>query len=444
MSSGQTWDRNTLIQKRPVYKNLADRPPWNSNKPALPPIRTWIPLPTGAKSELRGSKLHEKSTRDVPKSSFNGKRRLPAISQSTAIRTDGNVLVTPIRSKPVDSSGTCEFRKMTVLPAIRSRNDSVQKVDKNGNARNSTMSSVDSSRSFAKSDDFVLTPLDLGSTSDTFVSSKEYIERDDMDFEYLSVLPKLCNDKCVPPLDLSFIDMEDGSAAAVHMRREMIPPSPLNVMSRGKYVTQFRKKMGMAKGSIQLKNRSQDRPVLILMPKTSAGGEANKIVGYHSNTEDKYHIMNGTSLGFPYKESESVTTRIQRSQWKGVPPFDEDMLTPSVCSCEDHSSLRSLLDISFGSTRSTDLKNYMAESDSDCYCRDSEYEDEAFDVFDEDWKEGEYGEGLSYNDGFERNNSAASSTHGQSQEIVKKVSKEEKSSQKPSLLWKIRKFFSRR
>ena len=424
-----------------MYKNLADRPPWNSNKPALPPIRTWIPLPTGAKSEPKASRLNEKSTRDAARSSFNGKRLLPAISQSTAKRTDGN-----LRSKPVDSSGTCEFRKMTVLPAIRSINDSVQKGDKNGNARNSTMSSGDSSRLSAESGDFVLTHLDLGSTSDTFVPSREElnIEWDEVDFEYLSVMPKMCNDQLVQPLDLSFIDMEDGSAAAMHMRREMIPTSPPNVMSRDKYVTQFRKKMGKAKGSIKLKDRPEDKPVLIFMPKSSAGREANKIVGYHSNVEDKYHIKNDNSLGFNVKESETVTTRIERSQWKGVPPFDEDMLTPSVCSCEDHSSLRSLLDISFATTRSTDLKNYISVSDSDYCCRDSEYEDEAFDVFDEDWEEGEHGDGLSYNDGFEKNNSAASSTHGQSQEIVKNVRKEEKSSQKPSLLMKIRNFFSRR
>ena len=418
-----------------MYKNLADRPPWNSNKPALPPIRTWIPLPTVAKSEPRGSRLNEKSTRDVPRSTLNGKRRLPDICQSTAKRTDGNVFPSTL-SKSIDSCGTIQLRKIPVLPAIRAHNKSVRKGNKNDNARKSTTSST------AESDDLVLTHLDLGSPSDTFVPSKANIEWDDVDFEYLSVMPKMCNDQCVPPLDLSFIDMEDGSAAAVHMRREMIPPSPPNVMSRGKYVTRFRKKMGMAKGSITLKNGIKDMPAVILMPKSTAETEGNKVVGYHSNDEDKYDIKNDTSLRFPAEVPESITTRIQRSQWKGVPPFDEDMLTPSVCSCEDHSSLRSLLDISFGTTRSTELNNYMAESDNDFYCRDSEYEDEAFDVFDEDWEEAEYGEGLSYNDGLERNNSAFS-THEQSQEIETQMAEEE-SSQKPSLLWKIKNFFGRR
>ena len=442
MSSGQTWDRNTLIPKRPVYKNLADRPPWNSNKPALPPIRTWIPLPTEAKRESRGSRLNEKSTRDVPKSTFNGKRRLPNICQSPA-KGDENVLVPSTQSKSIDCSGTCEFRKMPVLPAIRSRNVAVQKRNKNGNARHSTVSSTDSSRSpspSADSDELIVPNINLSSISDTFVPSKENIEWDDVDFEYLSVMPKMCNDQFVPPLDLSFIDIEDGSAAAVHMRREMIPPSLPNVMSRGKYVTQFKKKIGMAKGSIRLKNGSKARPVVIFMPKSSAETGENRVVGYHSNDEDKYYIKNDTSLGLHTNESETAATRFRRSQWKGVPPFDEDMLTPSVCSCEDHSSLRSLLDISFGTNRSTDLKNYIAESDSDYNCRHSEYEDETFDVFDENWEEGEYGEGLGYNDGLERNNSACG-THEQSQEIVKK---EEKSSPKPSLLWKIKNFFSRR
>ena len=426
-----------------MYKNLADRPPWNSNKTALPPIRTWIPLPTEVKSEPRGSRLNEKSTRDVPKPTFNGKRRLPDISQSPAKGTDGNVLAHSTRSKFTDCSGTCEFRKMPVLPAIRSRNVAVQKRNKNGNARHSTVSSSDSSRSpspSAVSDELIVPHINLSSTSDTFVPSKGNIEWDDVDFEYICIMPNTCNDQFVPPLDLSFIDIEDGSAAAVHMRREVIPPSPHDVVSRGKYVTQFRKKMGMAKGSIKLKNGSKDKPVVILMPKSSAETGENRVVGYHSNDEDKYFIKNDTSLGFHTDESETAATRCRRSQWKGVPPFDEDMLTPSVCSCEDHSSLRSLLDISFGTTRSTDLKNYMAESDSDYYCQDDEYEDEAFDVFDEDWVEEENGEGLCFNDGFERNNSACG-THEQSQEIVKK---EEMSSQKPSLLWKIKNFFSRR